>query len=108
MILAHHMGEELLPTLMAGGGSAVSMLLLVWRARLNKPGRPAEEAVMTVEERTTAEAAIVSAVLDYFEGWFDGDAARMERALHPGPRQALAGRRYDRYVGRGSAAWSTG
>jgi hypothetical protein len=20
---------------------------------------------------------------DYFEGWFDGDAARMERALHP-------------------------
>jgi hypothetical protein len=22
-------------------------------------------------------------VLDYFEGWFDGDAARMERALHP-------------------------
>ena len=23
-------------------------------------------------------------MLDYFEGWFDGDAARMERALHPG------------------------
>ena len=21
--------------------------------------------------------------LDYFEGWFDGDAARIERALHP-------------------------
>jgi Putative lumazine-binding len=39
---------------------------------------------MAVEERTTAEAAIVSAVLDYFEGWFDGDAGRMERALHPG------------------------
>ena len=39
---------------------------------------------MTVDERTTAEAAVVSAVLDYFEGWFDGDAARMERALHPG------------------------
>jgi hypothetical protein len=38
---------------------------------------------MTVEERTTAEAAVVSTVLDYFEGWFDGDAARMERALHP-------------------------
>ena len=30
------------------------------------------------------EAQIKSAVLDYFEGWFDGDAARMERALHPG------------------------
>jgi len=39
---------------------------------------------MAVEERTTVEAAIVDAVLDYFEGWFDGDAARMERALHPG------------------------
>jgi hypothetical protein len=39
---------------------------------------------MTVEERTTAEAAVVEAVLDYFEGWFDGDAERMERALHPG------------------------
>ena len=35
VILAHHMGEELLPTLVAGGGSAVSMLLLVWRTRLN-------------------------------------------------------------------------
>ena len=23
-------------------------------------------------------------ILDYFEGWFDGDAARMDRALHPG------------------------
>jgi putative lumazine-binding protein len=28
-------------------------------------------------------AAIVATVLDYFEGWFDGDAGRMERALHP-------------------------
>jgi hypothetical protein len=25
---------------------------------------------------------IERAVLDYFEGWFDGDAGRMERALH--------------------------
>jgi hypothetical protein len=46
---------------------------------------------MTVEERTTAEAAVVSTVLDYFEGWFDGDAARMERALHPSlAKRALA------------------
>ena len=28
-------------------------------------------------------AAIEACVRDYFEGWFDGDAARMERALHP-------------------------
>jgi hypothetical protein len=39
---------------------------------------------MTVAERTAARAAIESAVLDYFEGWFDGDVERMERALHPG------------------------
>ena len=32
--------------------------------------------------KTDAEA-IVDTVLDYFEGWFDGDRARMERALHP-------------------------
>ena len=35
------------------------------------------------DELTTWRAAIVATVLDYFEGWFDGDAERMERALHP-------------------------
>jgi hypothetical protein len=29
------------------------------------------------------EVAVRSVVLDYVEGWFDGDAGRMERALHP-------------------------
>jgi hypothetical protein len=28
--------------------------------------------------------AITACILDYFEGWFDGDATRMDRALHPG------------------------
>ncbi len=32
----------------------------------------------TVDRDTVAATA-----LDYFEGWFDGDAVRMERALHP-------------------------
>jgi len=33
---------------------------------------------------TTDDAGAVTATaLDYFEGWFDGDAVRMERALHP-------------------------
>jgi hypothetical protein len=36
----------------------------------------------TLGEVGTARA-IERAVLDYFEGWFDGDAERMERALHP-------------------------
>jgi ketosteroid isomerase-like protein len=31
----------------------------------------------------TDEDLITETVLDYFEGWFEGDAARMERALHP-------------------------
>lgn len=29
-------------------------------------------------------AAIRSCILDYFEGWLDGDADRMDRALHRG------------------------
>lgn len=27
--------------------------------------------------------SVVATVADYFEGWFDGDAERMRRALHP-------------------------
>ena len=37
---------------------------------------------MTVVSETE-RAAIVATALDYFEGWFDGDAERIERALHP-------------------------
>jgi len=39
-----------------------------------------------VDETISAEddAAIRSCLLDYFEGWFAGDADRMDRALHPG------------------------
>jgi hypothetical protein len=35
-------------------------------------------------KRSSDEAAVVAAALDYFEGWFEGDATRMDRALHPG------------------------
>jgi len=38
---------------------------------------------LTTPTTSTEEAAVVAAALDYFEGWFDGDPARMERALHP-------------------------
>ena len=31
----------------------------------------------------TDQEAIRGVVLDYIDGWFDGDAVRMERALHP-------------------------
>lgn len=32
---------------------------------------------------TTAAAEITATTRDYVEGWFDGDAERMRRALHP-------------------------
>ena len=31
----------------------------------------------------TEHELITQVALDYFEGWFDGDATRMKRALHP-------------------------
>jgi hypothetical protein len=40
-------------------------------------------AGMAAESSADDRAAVVRTALDYFEGWFDGDAARIERALHP-------------------------
>jgi hypothetical protein len=37
-----------------------------------------------VKARSSEKAAVITAALDYFEGWFDGDVERMDRALHPG------------------------
>lgn len=36
-----------------------------------------------VQQQANEEAAIRATALDYVEGWYTGDAARMERALHP-------------------------
>ena len=46
---------------------------MAWRAD------PVDEAISAEDD-----AAIRSCLLDYFEGWFEGDADRMDRALHPG------------------------
>jgi hypothetical protein len=46
---------------------------LAWRAQ------PVDETVTEADA-----AAIRECLLDYFDGWFDGDAERMDRALHPG------------------------
>jgi len=35
------------------------------------------------ESKVADHDAIVRVALDYFEGWFEGDAARMRRTLHP-------------------------
>jgi ketosteroid isomerase-like protein len=40
--------------------------------------------------KTDAEA-VTDTILDYFEGWFEGDTARMERALHPELAKRRAG-----------------
>ena len=40
--------------------------------------------------------AIEACVRDYFEGWFDGDAARMARALHPELAKRSCGQTADR------------
>jgi hypothetical protein len=45
-----------------------------------------------VQSRTSGDvAAVVATARDYFEGWFDGDEARMERALHPNLVKRRAG-----------------
>lgn len=41
-------------------------------------------AAGAVEAQTAADSAAIRATaLDYIEGWYAGDAARMERSLHP-------------------------
>ena len=39
----------------------------------------------------TDQQLITQTVLDYFEGWFDGDAVRMDRVLHPNLVKRRAG-----------------
>ena len=50
------------------------LLMAAWMAAA--PGGTAPDAV-------TDRAAIEACVRDYIEGWYTGDAARMDRALHP-------------------------
>jgi Putative lumazine-binding len=38
---------------------------------------------MAAESSADDRAAVARTALDYFEGWFDGDAVRIERTLHP-------------------------
>ena len=38
---------------------------------------------MIISDVSTDETLVMQAALDYIEGWFEGDAERMERAVHP-------------------------
>ena len=41
-------------------------------------------SVLHVQAQTKSDAELIKeTALDYIEGWYEGDAARMERALHP-------------------------
>jgi len=40
-------------------------------------------ATATQPQKTSDEAAVRATVADYIEGYYTGDAARMERSLHP-------------------------
>ena len=52
-------------------------------------------------------AAIEAAVLDYFEGWFDGDVERMRRALHPGlAKRTLRPTGLDKFTAEQMIAWT--
>jgi hypothetical protein len=39
--------------------------------------------VAIAQEKSDDDAAIKATALNYIEGWYEGDAARMESALHP-------------------------
>jgi hypothetical protein len=57
---------------------------------------------MTKSDRTetaTERELITQTALDYFEGWFDGDVERMERALHPDLVKRSPGTRHGATLG---------
>jgi hypothetical protein len=58
------------------------------------PARQADVVDETI--RSEDAAAIRACILDYFEGWFDGDPRRMDRALHPGLAKHAIGQDLDR------------
>jgi hypothetical protein len=54
-------------------------MLMVLVALAQSALTPFAARAQTVDD----DAAIRAAALDYIEGWYEGDAARMERAVHP-------------------------
>jgi uncharacterized protein (DUF2267 family) len=59
--------------------AAASFAALLACAALTPPATVQAQTAPTAAD----SAAITRAALDYIEGWYAGDAARMERALHP-------------------------
>src|SRR5262245_21574500 len=64
----------------------------------------AQQARATSPLDDTQRASIISTIRDdYYGGWFEGDAARMARAVHP----ALAKRALDQDDPRSGELWDT-
>jgi len=64
---------------------------------------------MIEADRTATEAAIKGTILDYYEGWWTANPARMERALHPDlAKRALMpdGRSLDLDTAASMVAWT--
>jgi hypothetical protein len=63
----------------------IGLLLLVLGAGNPSPAAPCQQAASQPAAGTAqAEAAAIrQTALDYIEGWYEGNAERMERSLHP-------------------------
>lgn len=60
-----------------------ALLILLPIVQASGQGAPTAPAAGALTGATADSAAIRRAALDYIEGWFAGDSARMRRALHP-------------------------
>lgn len=54
----------------------LNIVVVAWRVHAHPDPAPPTAA-------TADDLALRACALDYIEGWYTGDAARMERALHP-------------------------
>ena len=60
-----------------------SILVLCVLAAIFAPRRAHSQTSVPMAPTPADSEAIRATALDYVEGWYEGDAARMERALHP-------------------------
>jgi Putative lumazine-binding len=61
--------------------SLATMFGMTFEARAQQPSQPSAAKPAGASEADLA--AIKQTALDYIEGWYEGSAERMERALHP-------------------------
>lgn len=62
---------------------ALSAILALATSACTSSSSPAAPFALPSSPPASEVAAIEAVVLDYFEGWFDGDVDRITRAMHP-------------------------